>query len=129
MERVGKERKEAKAKAKSQRERRKEETKGRAKTARAPGKAQRKASPCGRKDLERKAKAMTKVAKDPKVEHATPVGRWATLQRIAGKEWVKLRRPRILEERVHHHHWKCWWRRSSIDPNSISEDGETGDTS
>ena len=80
------ERKEAKAKAQSQKERRREETKERAKMARAPGKAQTRASPCGRKDLERKAKAMTKVEKDPKVERATHAGRWVTSQKIAGKE-------------------------------------------
>ena len=66
MERVGKERKEAKAKAKSQRERRKEETKGRAKTARAPGKAQRKASPCGRNDLRKKGRSYDKGGKGSK---------------------------------------------------------------
>ena len=61
-----KERKEAKAKAESQKERRREETEERAKMARAPGKAQTRANPCGKKDLERKARTMTKVAKDPR---------------------------------------------------------------
>ena len=123
--RVEKERKEARAKAKVPRAKTRERTKERAKMERGHGRALTltKERPYGRKALARRAKVATKVAKDPRVEHATYVARWATMQRTVGKESIRSRKAQILavralhllgtlvEEELHQriqHRWKLW---------------------
>lgn len=78
--------KEATAKAKTPRARTRARTKERAKMERALGKALTKECPCGTRGLARKARAMTRAAKEPKAALATSVAKWSAMQRIAGKE-------------------------------------------